>query len=88
MAAFTKQGKSRLRHVAGLRLLLPDKGSHASSLRYVPAGQRLPGVDREGVAVGKLATTRFAGAGWRLVASELLSPERLLWSRRDHASGR
>jgi hypothetical protein len=27
---FTKQGKSRLRHVTGLRLLLPDKGSHES----------------------------------------------------------
>jgi hypothetical protein len=31
MAAFTKQGKSRLRHVAGLRLLLPDKPGHAIS---------------------------------------------------------
>jgi hypothetical protein len=39
-AAFTKQGESRLRHIAGQRLLLPDKGSRASAGRLcTPRGQ-------------------------------------------------
>jgi hypothetical protein len=60
-AAFTKQGKSRLRHVAGLRLLLPDTCGHEAVLASYARASTNAGLDPRG-SMHLLVARLFANA--------------------------
>jgi hypothetical protein len=60
-AAFTKQGKSRLRHVAGLRLLLPDTCGHEAVLASYARAATNAGLDPRG-SMHLLVARLFANA--------------------------